>query len=111
MPQEAAPKFSNSEEFGIPSTRSNQRAKRSYFSDISREVKCHRHFLKNYLELPFIIPPCIFCIVFIMLPHMVMWSFHFPTVLCLWQSRKFDCVFLQLDALRGLVILVSLDSM
>jgi hypothetical protein len=39
---------------------------------------------------------------------------HFPIVIQLWQSsgkvKKFDCVFSRLDALRGLTILVSVNS-
>ena len=39
---------------------------------------------------------------------------HFPIAVCLWQSsgkvEKFDCDFLRLDALRGLIVLVSFLS-
>ena len=39
---------------------------------------------------------------------------HFPTVISLWQSNgkveKLNCIFWQLDALRGLLVLVSFDS-
>gem|GEM_PF-7057460 len=37
---------------------------------------------RQYFELPFIIAACIFCIMFIMLPHMAMWSFIAAS--CFW---------------------------